>query len=303
MKRENTSTWQLAVNQQRITIAGTVAISIHLIIIWGINFTIFPDIRPAPVLSLNVELVERISGELNAATNGVLMPVTPRQPEILMPGPPVAPPPSVQPEAIPLIPASATNAQQTTTVLTAKDSTSEIPMPQLSEVLLPNLTSSSMEQPALPYQNRTQRSPSEITTRSAADLNLTHLEVISHKTTLSPREKYIEVFDTGSLEGFYAENWRLKVEQIGTLNFPVEAREQNLVGKLTLDVAIRFDGTIQSINLLQSSGYEVLDKAAHRIVNLAGPFEPFPEMLRRRYDLLHIVRTWEFDQGDRLNSH
>jgi protein TonB len=154
----------------------------------------------------------------------------------------------------------------------------------------------------MPRLENAQVTSSDVMDMTETDLHLAHLEVIPHKITTSPREKYIEVFDTSTLEGFYAENWRLKVEQIGTLYFPMEARERNLVGKLTLDVVIRFDGTIHSVNLLKSSGYDVLDRSARRIVYLAGPFEPFPESLKRHYDLLHIVRTWEFDQDDRLNS-
>ena len=83
---------------------------------------------------------------------------------------------------------------------------------------------------------------------------------------------------------------------------PPEAKAQGLTGQLTLDVAVRSDGTLLSITLLQSSGSALLDNTARRIVMLAAPFEPFPESLRQRYDILHIVRTWEFDKSRQLRS-
>lgn len=117
------------------------------------------------------------------------------------------------------------------------------------------------------------------------------------------REKYLDPNSQATLEGFYAEKWRRKVEQIGRVNYPEQARKYFLTGRLTLDVAIRSDGMIHSIKLLQSSGHALLDNAARRIVLLSAPFEPFPDALRRRMDILHIIRSWEFDQGNRLRTH
>ena len=114
------------------------------------------------------------------------------------------------------------------------------------------------------------------------------------------REKYLDLESATTIERFYIENWRRKVERIGEMNFPEEARRRGLTGKLTLDVALRANGTVQSIQLLRSSGHSALDDAAFRIVHLAAPYAPFPPELRRQYDVLHIVRTWVFDPGNRL---
>lgn len=76
----------------------------------------------------------------------------------------------------------------------------------------------------------------------------------------------------------YAEDWRLKVERIGNLNYPEAARREGLYGKLQLTVGIKSDGSLESIEINRSSGRKVLDEAAIRIVNLAGQngFAPFP---------------------------
>ena len=100
----------------------------------------------------------------------------------------------------------------------------------------------------------------------------------------------------------YMESWRRKVEKIGNLNFPEEAKRRNLKGSLMLDVAINPDGTIRSIQVRRSSGHKLLDDAATRIVHLASPFAPLSESILKDIDVLHITRTWKFMGGDMTTS-
>ncbi|SEI81845.1 protein TonB [Allopseudospirillum japonicum] len=99
-----------------------------------------------------------------------------------------------------------------------------------------------------------------------------------------------------SPEAFYLETWRKRVEQIGNLNYPQAARTQKLQGQLRLLVAVRKDGSVQEILVLESSGHPVLDQAAQRIVMLAAPFAPFPDELKTQVDVLEIIRTWRFGE-------
>jgi protein TonB len=98
----------------------------------------------------------------------------------------------------------------------------------------------------------------------------------------------------------YLEAWRKKVENIGNLNYPEEAKRKSLYGNLMLHVAVRADGTVERIRLVRSSGHKVLDDAAMRIVELAAPFSPFPPDIRKEVDVLDITRTWQFLSGNRL---
>jgi protein TonB len=100
----------------------------------------------------------------------------------------------------------------------------------------------------------------------------------------------------------YVEDWRLKVERIGNLNYPEAARSQKLYGSLLLTTGIRADGSIESIVVERSSGKRVLDLAAAHIVQMGGPYSPFPPDIRRDTDILYITRTWTFAPGDSLTS-
>jgi protein TonB len=46
----------------------------------------------------------------------------------------------------------------------------------------------------------------------------------------------------------------------------------------------------------------VLDAAATKIVEMAGPYAAFPPDIRRDTEILDITRTWTFARGDELRS-
>ncbi|SEM81058.1 protein TonB [Pseudomonas sp. ok272] len=101
---------------------------------------------------------------------------------------------------------------------------------------------------------------------------------------------------------WYKDEWRKKVERIGNLNYPDEARRKQIYGNLRLMVSINRDGSLYEVLVLESSGQPLLDQAAQRIVRLAAPFAPFTGDLAD-FDRLEIIRTWKFARGDRLSSN
>ena len=109
-----------------------------------------------------------------------------------------------------------------------------------------------------------------------------------------PKRKFISANTREYKYAAYMEAWRAKVERVGNLNYPEEARRRKISGDLVLDVALNPDGKINQITVRRSSGHEVLDEAAIRIVELAAPYAPFPEAIREETDVLHITRTWQF---------
>jgi protein TonB len=98
----------------------------------------------------------------------------------------------------------------------------------------------------------------------------------------------------------YLAAWASKVERIGNLNYPEQAKERRIYGNLILHVAVRRDGSVEQIRVVRSSGYDLLDLAAKRIVELGAPYAEFPADIAAETDVLDIVRTWQFQRGGRL---
>lgn len=118
-----------------------------------------------------------------------------------------------------------------------------------------------------------------------------------------PRHIYVSARTQEFKYANYMSEWVKKVERVGNLNYPDEARRAGLSGKLIMDVTMNADGTVRNINILRPSGHPVIDEAAIRIVNLAAPFAPFPSEIMKDADILHITRTWEFSTTNQLKSH
>ena len=112
-----------------------------------------------------------------------------------------------------------------------------------------------------------------------------------------PRHKFLNARTQEYKYAAYMDAWRAKVERIGNLNYPEEAKRLHLTGNLLLDVALNADGSINNLAIRRSSGQKVLDDAAIRIVELAAPFAPFPPEIRADTDVLHITRTWKFNES------
>jgi protein TonB len=115
-----------------------------------------------------------------------------------------------------------------------------------------------------------------------------------------PKRKFVGARTQEYRFAHYVDTWRLKIERIGNLNYPAEAKAQKIYGKLQLTVAIKANGEVETVEINRTSGHRVLDQAAIRIVRLASPFEPFPASIRSDTDILHITRTWTFTRGDQV---
>ena len=115
-----------------------------------------------------------------------------------------------------------------------------------------------------------------------------------------PKKKYIGARTKEYRFALYVESWRQKVERIGNMNYPEAAKMQKLYGQLRMTVAIKADGSLESIVIDHPSNHKVLDEAAKRIVELAAPYAVFPEDIKKDTDILYITRTWTFTQEDLL---
>lgn len=116
-----------------------------------------------------------------------------------------------------------------------------------------------------------------------------------------PKVKYLTASTREYAYAAYMRGWSDRVERVGNLNYPEEARRRGLHGDVLLTVVLSLDGSIKSIEVIQSSGQKVLDAAAERIVRLAAPFPPAPKSAER-IDELNITRTWRFQPNNVLQT-
>ena len=117
-----------------------------------------------------------------------------------------------------------------------------------------------------------------------------------------PKRKFVGGRTTEYRFAQFVDNWRLKIERVGNLNYPEEAKRAGLQGQLQLTVAIKANGEVEDIKVERSSGSKTLDQAAKRIVMLSAPFDRFPDNIKRDTDVLHITRTWIFGRDETLTS-
>ena len=163
-----------------------------------------------------------------------------------------------------------------------------------------------------PLQQRQETSPDEPVVREETpvrdnrSLMERSLEIASlearfdeQQRAYAKRPRVLQVTAVSSLRSshaWYVQNWVTKVTQVGNLHYPQEARRGGIYGNLRMLVALRSDGSIREITVLESSGNSVLDDAAIRIVRMAAPFAPFPPEMAAQTDQLEIIRTWSFQR-------
>ena len=130
--------------------------------------------------------------------------------------------------------------------------------------------------------------------RLAAEIQLRSAEYAKR-----PKRKFVSASTKEYIWAEYLRSWVARVERVGNLNYPDEARRRHIGGLVVISVAVRRDGSMESMRIIRSSNIPMLDDAALRIVKLSVPFAPLPKT-REDPDVLHITRTWQFMPGGEL---
>ncbi len=180
------------------------------------------------------------------------------------------------------------------------------PAPQTPDSILTTLLSDRNENTEI------QSDESEITPLQQSDIRIDmNMEIARLSAELDssleeyakrPRKTFLTARTRESSSAEYMHKWVEKVERMGNLNYPDEARRKQLFGTLILVVGIRNNGAIEEIVIRRTSGKRVLDDAAIRIVRQAAPFAPLSGKLADDTDILYITRTWEFKSNNSLVS-
>lgn len=318
-----------------------ISIILHLIIVLGISFDVFSHPTNAPVNNLEITLVKQQDsikpekadflaqanneggGELDtpspeptpdapvpvveedpssepvplAATEIEPEPLPVQEPTPEPPAPePVEPePPRPEPEPTPPKPAE-TQPEKTVKTVTQQEAERQV---QTSET------------PDTAVEPETQEVETAPPRPSARDLMLqarNNLQDTLDRTTKAlserPKKRRISAATKEFAAAAYMKAWEMKVERIGNMNYPQEARQKGLNGSLMLSVDINPDGSVPAggIVISRSSGHSVLDEAAVRIVRLGAPYSAIPEDVLRDNDMLTIIRTWKFETGHGLST-
>jgi TonB family protein len=97
----------------------------------------------------------------------------------------------------------------------------------------------------------------------------------------------------------YAEAWARKIHLNTAVDTVREVAKQAHADPL-VTVAIRSDGSVESVTFDTSSGVAAIDEAIRRIVQSHAHYQAFPPGLARGFDVIEIRRTWHFDVAIRL---
>lgn len=125
------------------------------------------------------------------------------------------------------------------------------------------------------------------------------IELRSEQYARRPKRKFVSASTKEYEWAQYLRGWVNRVERVGNLNYPDEARRRHIGGVVVISVGVRRDGSVESIKIIRSSHIPMLDEAAQRIVRLSEPFAPLPKT-REDPDILHVTRTWQFLPGGEL---
>jgi protein TonB len=140
--------------------------------------------------------------------------------------------------------------------------------------------------------------------RNEIDSLQQQLDNAAQSMSKRPKKRRISASTKEYAAAAYMKSWEMKVERIGNMNYPQEAKREGLNGSLMLSVDINPDGSVppNGIVISRSSGYKVLDDAAVKIVRLGAPYAAIPENVLKSNDMLTIIRTWKFETNRGLST-
>lgn len=281
--------WQAATGSDSLAMAIAVAAGLHAAVIGLVHFDVLTGRSDAIAPSLDVILVDWATDEAPDEADFLAQATQiggGESPEVGLPAEPPAAEPAITEPELPQEEALAEDTPQVLEDLVATDQPAE-PLtqePEVSEAVDPQpLDSRELIEQSLAMARVAPQRPTE-----ARDFRQ------------QPRRKFISASTREHIYASYMRAWIAKVERIGNMNYPEAARRRNIEGSLVLSVDILPDGSVEHVRVLRSSGHEVLDEAAVRIVRLSAPFAPLPDEVTDQVDILTITRTWQFSSSSGL---
>ncbi|MGQ9608327.1 MAG: energy transducer TonB [bacterium] len=116
--------------------------------------------------------------------------------------------------------------------------------------------------------------------------------ILGEGAKLTTEQPKIAVIDDVLKE--YANYVRNKIES--KKRYPIIARNMGIEGRVKVKLVISKDGNLEKIDILESSGYEILDETAIQSIRDAAPFPPIPEEIKKNKLELSIYMTYEISK-------
>ena len=98
-----------------------------------------------------------------------------------------------------------------------------------------------------------------------------------------------------SEEAVYLNLWQRQIESTG--DNIISENENYFDGKVQIMATIDIYGNLINSKILISSGNNVIDEMAIKILQESAPFAPFNKSMSSEYSVLEIVRDWNFSSN------
>tara|TARA_R110001606_G_scaffold346892_2_gene495877 strand:+ start:19673 stop:20647 length:975 start_codon:yes stop_codon:yes gene_type:complete len=315
----------------RLIFTSVFSVIIHLAIILGVSFDATSPPKNAPLISLDITLAKQQShtppeqadylAQVNNEGGGETDEKSPEpSPEAPIPvaekaasSAPAEISPTPEPEIMPVVeptpivaevpeikpePPKPVSAKPKPPAKQAKIVTQKIAKRKVEQVEIADIVEPAAVTPTL--------SASEIMFQARNEIDSLQQQLDNDAKALSkrPKKRRISASTKEYAAAAYMKSWEMKVERIGNMNYPQEAKRAGLNGNLMLSVDINPDGSVppNGIVISRSSGYKVLDDAAVKIVRLGAPYAAIPENVLKSNDMLTIIRTWKFETNSGLST-
>ena len=98
-----------------------------------------------------------------------------------------------------------------------------------------------------------------------------------------------------SEEAVYLNLWQRQIESTG--DNVISENENYFDGKVQIMATIDIYGNLINSKILISSGNNIIDEMAIKILQESAPFAPFNKSMSSEYSVLEIVRDWNFSSN------
>jgi TonB family protein len=118
----------------------------------------------------------------------------------------------------------------------------------------------------------------------------------SKKMSQSFKIKKLEANSSvNSEEAVYLNLWQRQIESTG--DNIISENENYFDGKVQIMATIDIYGNLINSKILISSGNNIMDEMAIKILQESAPFAPFNKSMSSEYSVLEIVRDWNFSSN------